>query len=104
MKLNDYQHRVASFRQAHNLESALESKLLDLTSEVGELAKKHLRITQYGKREFVPNSTWVLELGDVFYSLITVANETQIDLNEALTDAMAKYLQRIESKGEPGSA
>ncbi|MBU2036319.1 hypothetical protein KKC36_02635, partial [Patescibacteria group bacterium] len=42
------------------------------------------------------------ELGDVLYSLITVANSLDIDLEEALDLVLEKYQKRLE-KGSAGS-
>jgi len=43
-----------------------------------------------------------LELGDVLYSLITVANTFNIDLEDALLQVLEKYKKRLEN-GSLGS-
>ena len=43
-----------------------------------------------------------MELGDVFYSIITIANAFEIDLDEALNKVLEKYEQRM-TKGSPSS-
>jgi NTP pyrophosphatase (non-canonical NTP hydrolase) len=77
--------------------------MLDLTAEVGELAKEILKATSYGRQEFLPIETWHDELGDVFFSLICLANSTEIDLLKALNSALEKYQARLDESGKASS-
>ena len=43
-----------------------------------------------------------MELGDVLFSIITIANAFEIDLEEALNKVLKKYEKRIK-KGSSGS-
>ena len=43
-----------------------------------------------------------MELGDVLYSIITIANVFEIDLDEALNKVLEKYEKRMV-KGSPSS-
>ncbi len=45
----------------------------------------------------------VTELGDTFYSLITIANFYKIDLEKSLDMVLEKYKKRIEQGGTAGS-
>lgn len=67
MDMPTYQTRVAEFVRAHQLETSVEVRLLDLSSEVGELAKEVLKASQYGRTAFAPNAAWAGELADVFF-------------------------------------
>ena len=102
-KSPDYQERVAAFTTAYNLDAPLGAQLLDLSAEVGEIASEYLKNTSYGKDGFQRSEEWRAELGDAFYSLIAVANHTGVNLDQALTSALEKYIDRIDSKGDPGS-
>lgn len=102
-RLPGYQQQVAQFVADHGLEAGIESRLLDLTSEVGELAKEALKITRYGRKPFFPNDEWEAELADCFFSLLCVANLTGVDLDEALERALDKYEDRLERRGDAGS-
>ena len=97
------QQRVADFVAAHDLEAPVESRLLDLVSEVGEAAKEALKGSDYGRQTFRPTTAWAEELGDVLFSLACVANSTGVDLAAALETALAKYEQRLAQQGEAGS-
>ena len=100
------QKQVAEFVAQHNLEAPLPYRLLDLTSELGEVAKELLAATDYGKRPLPAGSVtpnWEAELGDVLFSLICVANATAVDLESALAATLEKYRQRLAARGDPGS-
>ncbi len=48
------QEKVRNFHQQFEVSRTVDIYLLDLTSEVGELAKEYLNITQYGKKLQLP--------------------------------------------------
>ncbi|WP_458206727.1 MazG nucleotide pyrophosphohydrolase domain-containing protein [Haladaptatus sp. NG-SE-30] len=77
-------------------------RLLDLASEVGELAKDANESTDYGAD---PDAIAVNadEVGDALFALLSLAESLDIDAGAALTEAMAKYESRIEATGEAGS-
>jgi NTP pyrophosphatase (non-canonical NTP hydrolase) len=102
--LSDVQQRVARFVAAHGLEAAVEYRLLDLISEVGELAKEPLNATAYGCTPFVANAAWADELGDVLFALACLANTTGVDMQAALEAALAKYERRIADGGSAASS
>jgi NTP pyrophosphatase (non-canonical NTP hydrolase) len=103
MSVEPFQQRVATFSRHHRLDAPPFARLLDLGSEVGELSKEMLRVTEYGRRPFVPTEGWQQELGDVFYALLSLANVTDVDMERALDDAMKRYRSRIAAKGGPES-
>jgi NTP pyrophosphatase (non-canonical NTP hydrolase) len=98
-----YQSLVAEFVTEHNLDASVETRLLDLLSELGEVAKEALKTSQYGKLEGMQTEEWAAELGDVFFSLVCLANTTGVNLEETLEDTLTKYRQRLESAGDAGS-
>ena len=66
-----------------------------LTEEVGELARIFAR--KYGEQSFKPGESDVDladEMADVLWVLICLANQTGVDLNEALQKNMQKKTQR----------
>lgn len=102
-KLPAFQQKVADFVDAHDLRTGAEQRLLDLVSELGELAKEALKTTAYGRRPFIPDEKWDDELADVFFSLVCLANSTAVDLEKSLDGALAKYGERLRSRGEASS-
>lgn len=103
MTMPAYQKTIADFVAEHQLEAPLEARMLDLVSEVGEVAKEVLKGSAYGCRPFQPAAEWQSELADAFFALICVANSTHVNLDEALALALEKYRQRLAAKGEAGS-
>ena len=103
MTLPAFQETVATFVAEHQLETSVEVRMLDLVSEIGEVAKEVLKASQYGHRPFQPTDTWSGELADAFFSLICVANGTGVNLEVALAEVLTKYEQRLALKGEAGS-
>ncbi|WP_414837737.1 MazG nucleotide pyrophosphohydrolase domain-containing protein [Candidatus Nanosalina sp. VS9-1] len=96
------QEKVAEFIQKHELDGTAEFRILDLVSEVGEVAKDATESAGYGER---PEKLDVKkdEIGDVFFSLLAVAESLDIDAEEALDEALEKYRSRISEKGSPTS-
>lgn len=101
--MQDYQRQVQKLIEEKKLNSDATTRLLDMVSEVGELSKEVLKSTSYGKIEFEVSDTWYEELGDVFFSLICLANETDADLDECLSMALDKYNRRFDKKGQISS-
>lgn len=94
---------VKNFINEHSLICDLQLRMLDLISEVGELSKEVLKGTDYGKCDMQITDDFKMELGDVFFSLCCVANEANIDMDNALFLALQKYEKRIEEKNSAGS-
>lgn len=87
----ELQKRVAETTRRLNLANTPELCALDLASEVGELAKEVLELTDYGRRGHIYNPDLARELGDAFYSLIALANIYDISLEEQLEESLQKY-------------
>lgn len=97
------QAKIVDFCRGFELDADIASRLLDLQSEVGELAKEALRRTDYGKKRFSPSVEWENELGDILFSLVCLANQSATDLASALSNALEKYEDRWEKKGSISS-
>ncbi len=101
--LPPYQRKVADFVARHDLAAPARERLLDLAAEVGELAKELLSGSEYGRRDLALSPAWSDELGDAFFSLVCLANATGVDLEQALSGALAKYERRLGREGHAGS-
>ena len=97
------QRSVARFVEEHELEAPIQARMLDLASEVGELAKEVLKGADYGCCDFEVPQGWRDELGDVFFALICLANSTGVELEASLEDALQKYRNRLEGSSSVGS-
>lgn len=98
----DEQNRVAVFLDDHDLHARPTYRVLDLQSEVGELATNVNESTGYGD---APEAAHVEtdELGDALFSLLALANEVEIDAGKALETALEKYENRLAESGTAGS-
>ncbi|MFC4246458.1 MazG nucleotide pyrophosphohydrolase domain-containing protein [Natribaculum luteum] len=90
----DEQRKVAAFVREHELEAPPAYRLLDLVSEVGEVAKDATESTDYGES---PTDLEIRsdEIGDVLFALLALADAVEIDASDALDDALEKYDERI---------
>jgi NTP pyrophosphatase (non-canonical NTP hydrolase) len=98
-----FQKAVADFVAAHDLEIPVQARLLDLVSEIGEMAKEVMKATHYGRQPFHTTDEWAGELADALFALVCVANSTGVDLEAALAAALEKYAYRLAQQGDPGS-
>lgn len=98
----DEQERVAAFVEEHGLEAGLAYRVLDLESEVGEIATEVTTSTGYGTD---PDEASIAddEVGDALLALLAVAENADVDAGAALETALAKYEDRIEATGGAGS-
>ena len=100
--MKDIQKKVKLFCEKNELNSPIEHRVLDTMSELGEVAKEILKMSNYGDSPIKYNDNLKMELGDLLYSIITIANVFDIDLDEALNEVLRKYEQRM-LKGSPSS-
>lgn len=104
--MKQIQEKIKKFCQDNGLLSPPEHRVLDLMSEIGEVAKEILKMSDYGRKPLKVDDEAKekisSELGDALYSLITVANNFDVDLEEVLDMVLEKYKKRL-LKGGAGS-
>lgn len=98
----DEQSAVAAFVAEHDVEAPPAYRLLDLVSEVGELAKDAAESTDYGS---APGEIEIAEdeLGDTLFALLALSDSLDVDAGDALATALAKYEDRMAETGDPAS-
>ncbi|PSP76979.1 nucleotide pyrophosphohydrolase [Halobacteriales archaeon QS_1_68_20] len=98
----DRQQQVADFLAEYDLEADPAYRILDLVSEVGEVAKDASVSTDYGSApgELDVNAD---EVGDVLFAVLALADSLDVDAGEALDEALAKYEERLADTGSAGS-
>lgn len=96
--IEDLQRKIEDFSKEHQLQSDFQPRILDLVSEIGELAKESLLQSNYKSADFQASNAWNEEMGDVFFSLICLANQTNTDLSASLELAISKYQTRWRDK------
>jgi NTP pyrophosphatase (non-canonical NTP hydrolase) len=100
--MKELQDKINKFCKEYNLESPAEHRVLDTMSELGEVAKEILKMSDYGRKPIKYREEIKSELGDLLYSVITIANSFDVDLEEVLNITLEKYKKRL-SKGSAGS-
>ena len=97
--LADYQREVDEWIRTVGVRYFSElTNMAVLTEEVGELAR--LMARQYGDQSFKEGEEADLgmEMADILFVLICLANQTGVDLQEAFTRAMEKKTRRDSSR------
>jgi len=78
------------------------TNLARLTEEVGELAREmNHRFGHKTKRPDETEQDLAIELADVFFVLLVIANEQGIDLDAALESVLEKYRVRDSDRWTP---
>ena len=98
----DEQARVAEFLDDNDMRAPPAYRLLDLASEVGELAKNVNESTEYGA-DAAAADVERDELGDALFCLLALADELDYDASAALAESLAKYEARLADSGSAGS-
>ncbi len=103
---SDDQRTVETFTMEHGLGGDASDWVHDLQSELGEVSKEILKTTEYGEHriddvEF--DEDMAREVGDLYFSLLGLANELGIDLGQALTTVLDKYENRLQESDTAGS-
>ena len=99
MTLNEAQKRVDQWIKTYGVRYFNEmTNMAILTEEVGELARIMAR--KYGEQSFKEgeNQDPAEEMADVLWVLICVANQTGVDLTDALERSFEKKTQRDNTR------
>jgi NTP pyrophosphatase (non-canonical NTP hydrolase) len=104
MKISEAQHAVdawiGQFREGY---WPPLSNLARLIEEVGELARElNHRYGHKPKKKDEPEQDLALELADILFVIIAIANEQKIDLEEAFRRVLEKYRIRDYDRFERG--
>jgi len=97
------QEEVSIFMSQYDLDIKPEYRALDVAAEMGEVASQMLADSGYGNHTIKGTKDLEDEIGDLYFSLIALANRLNIDLDMALEDALEKYERRIEQGSDPSS-
>lgn len=94
---------VREFNSEHDLSLSPGHRVLDLVAEVGELSKEVLKATEYGETAVEGTPGIEDEFGDVYYSLLSLADELGVDPEAALAASLEKYRERANDGDGVGS-
>ena len=100
------QHKVKEFNESktcHREPMPVYARLLDIESEIGELAKEYLKNSKYGTKDFEMTDDFKEEFGDVLYAILALSNEINISAEECLDVSLNKMKKRMEKNNSFGS-
>lgn len=103
MDIKNLQKIVGEFNKKHDLDLSPSDRLMDMASETGEVAKELLKATNYGKQGLELTNELKGEVGDLFYTLLSLAEEANIDLEKECQQTLDKYRERLKKIGSIGS-
>jgi len=98
------QAKVRKFIGKYDLKMPLENWNFELVSEIGELGKEFNKGSKYGKKPQELTEDFELEIGDIFYSLLGLSNQANLDLKSCLNKVLAKYKERFDKNGKISSS
>lgn len=95
------QLKVNEFLKDYKISTPLQSRILDLASEMGECCKLAFNesISSEKGKDFQLEK-WKEELGDCLFSLLTCFESLGINSSESLDAVLAKYKKRFNEKGK----
>ena len=100
--MEDSQEKAVEFAEENGLNAPTEFRALDFVAEAGEIIQDITKSTSYGEN---PEEISVKEdeIGDLLFSIFLLADDLGINAEKAFDKAMAKYQDRVDEKGDPGS-
>lgn len=93
---NDVHAWISQFEEGYWQPSSM---MLRLIEEVGELAREvNHRYGEKPKKPTEPEGDLALEMADILFIIVAMANSLNIDLEEAFARMMAKYRERDSNR------
>jgi hypothetical protein len=103
--MSDLQARVAHTADIADLHGTVPTLLLELQSLLGALTATASNATERGRRPFRPGPDWSNRLGELAYGVYLLADQTGVDVAEAV-ELTAQHLelrgQQTKAAGEHG--
>jgi hypothetical protein len=99
---SDIARVVADAADRADLHAPVPALLLELQSLLGAVTANVTTATQRGRRPFRPGADWPARLGELAYGLYLLADQTGIDLDQAVR-VRAEQLHRSGHAAQPAS-
>jgi hypothetical protein len=94
--VSELQEAVAASADAADLHAPVPTLLLELQTLLGALSATVTNGTERGRRPFRPGPDWGHRLGELAYGIYLVADQTGVDVQQALESTA----QHLALKGE----
>ncbi len=94
--VRELQAYVKKFVDERNWQTPASDILIHMVEELGEVARNVLKMKNYGGQHTSDSkNNMPEELADVFYLLLKLANESNVDLADAFVQKMEKNSKRF---------
>ncbi len=91
---------LKEFIAQYHLETQPAFSLLDIMSELGEVAKELLKATDYGRRPGSANAERMREeIGDLMFAVAYLSTLYDVDPEAAMWDSVRKFERRLQRGG-----
>ncbi len=103
--MSDLQQVVAASGDAADMHATVPTLLLELQSLLGSLTATVTAATDRGRRPFRPTPDWPARLGDLAYGVYLLADQTGVDVAQAVTSTanqLQARAQQTRATGETG--
>lgn len=103
--MSDLHQVVAQSADAADMHGTVPTLLLELQTLLGSLTATVTAATDRGRRPFRPGPDWPARLGDLAYGVYLLADQTGVDVTQAVTSTAAQLQHRAQqarSAGETG--
>lgn len=92
--MTELPHVVAQSADAADLHAPVPALLLELQTVLGTLTAHVTEVTERGRRPFRPGADWPVRLGELAYSVYLLADQTGVDVSEAVHAAAGQVYGR----------
>ncbi len=92
----DLQQAVAESADAADLHATVPTLLLELQTLLGALTATVTTGTERGRRPFRPGPDWPMRLGELAYGVYLLADQTGVDVAQAVTSTAGQLWQRAQ--------
>jgi hypothetical protein len=86
--MRELQRIVTDAADRLGIHATAPTMLLDLQARLGALAAEVVYATENGRRPYRPTPAWEPALGDLAFALINLADQTGVDLDQAVRIAV----------------
>lgn len=89
--MHEVQEKVKAFAKEHNMQNDPQWHALNIVSDMGGLSKEILKSTDHGRRDPAHNPRIDKEIGHVFFNLLMLANEYEVDITHEIEKTLKNY-------------
>ena len=100
--MSDLTEVVNRTADAAELHAPVPTLLLELQSLLGTLTATVTAATERGRRPFRPTADWPARLGELAYGVYLLADQSGVDLDEAVRATAANVRHRLQQSSPDG--